>query len=146
MSQEITVSLERQGAIIDVDMESAALGRIHVDNNALDEDERAGSAKKLLGASVLYCYVAALDKALQVRGAAYETIRAKATVRAGADDKNRSRILGIVLDVVVRMSADDEETFERVSRVMRKGCLISASLEDAFPVTYNLSLECPEDD
>lgn len=146
MSQEITVSLERQGAIIDVDMESAALGRIHVDNNALDEDERAGSAKKLLGASVLYCYVAALDKALQVRGAAYETIRAKATVRAGADDKNRSRILGIVLDVVVRMSADDEETFERVSRVMRKGCLISASLEDAFPITYNLSLECPEDD
>lgn len=146
MSQEITVSLERQGAIIDVDMESSALGRIHVDNNALDEDERAGSAKKLLGASVLYCYVAALDKALQVRGAAYETIRAKATVRAGADDKNRSRILGIVLDVVVRMSADDEETFERVSRVMRKGCLISASLEDAFPVTYNLSLECPEDD
>lgn len=146
MSQEITVSLERQGAIIDVDMESAALGRIHVDNNALDEDERAGSAKKLLGASVLYCYVAALDKALQVRGAAYETIRAKATVRAGADDKNRSRILGIVLDVVVRMSADDEEVFERVSRVMRKGCLISASLEDAFPVTYNLSLECPEDD
>lgn len=146
MSQEITVSLERQGAIIDVDMESAALGRIHVDNNALDEDERAGSAKKLLGASVLYCYVAALDKALQVRGAAYETIRAKATVRAGADDKNRSRILGIVLDVVVRMSADDEEVFERVSRVMRKGCLISASLEDAFPITYNLSLECPEDD
>lgn len=146
MSQEITVSLERQGAIIDVDMESAALGRIHVDNNALDEDERAGSAKKLLGASVLYCYVAALDKALQVRGAAYETIRAKATVGAGADDKNRSRILGIVLDVVVRMSADDEEVFERVSRVMRKGCLISASLEDAFPITYNLSLECPEDD
>lgn len=146
MSQEMTVSLERRGAIIDVDMESAALGTIHVDNNALDEDERAGSAKKLLGASVLYCYVAALDKALQVRGAAYETIRAKATVRAGADDKNRSRILGIVLDVVVRMSADDEETFERVSKVMRKGCLISASLEDAFPVTYNLSLECPEDD
>lgn len=64
MSQEISVSLERHGAIIDLDMESAALGRLHIDNDALAEDERAGSAKKLLGASVLYCYIAALDKAL----------------------------------------------------------------------------------
>ncbi len=65
MSQEITVSLQRKGPLIDLDMESQALGKIHVDNNALPEEERAGSAKKLLGASVLYCYVAALDKALK---------------------------------------------------------------------------------
>ena len=64
MSQQTSVTLERRGPIIDLDMESAALGTIHVDNNALPEDERAGSAKKLLGSSVLFCYVAALDKAL----------------------------------------------------------------------------------
>lgn len=145
MSQEISVCLERHGAIIDLDMESAALGSVHIDNDALAEDERAGSAKKLLGASVLYCYIAALDKALDARGTRYDKIIGKATVTAGSDDKGRGRILGIVLDVTVRMNADYEETFERVSKVLRHGCLISASLEAAFPVTYNLKLECPDD-
>lgn len=52
---------------------------------------------------------------------------------AGSDDKGRGRILGIVLDVTVHMGEDYEETFERVSKVLRHGCLISASLEAAFP-------------
>ena len=45
------------------------------------------------------------------------------------------------------MHADEEyeDLFDRVAKVMRKGCLISASLEPAFPVTYNLELECPDD-
>lgn len=145
MSQEITVALERKGPLIDLDMESKALGRIVIDNNSIPEDERSGSAKKLLGASVLYCYVAALDKALDTRGAKYEAINAKATVRAGANDKGQSRILGITLDVVVRMDSENEEIFERVAKVLRHGCLISASLEAAFPIEYNLELECPDD-
>ena len=49
MSQELSVSLERHGAIIDLDMAGAALGRVHIDNGALPEEERAGTAKKLLG-------------------------------------------------------------------------------------------------
>ena len=145
MSQAISVSLERRGALIDLDMESGALGRIHVDNNALSDDERAGSAKKLLGASVLYCYAAALDKALDARGAKYDKIEARADVKAGADDKGRGRILGIDLHVTVHMDSEYEEIFDRVVKVMRGGCLVSASLEAAFPVTYDLKLECPDD-
>lgn len=145
MSQEVWVELERKGPIIDLNMESRALGEIHVDNDSLTEDERSGSAKKLLGASVLYCYVAALDKALDTRGAKYDSIRAKATVQAGANDKGQARILGIVLDVKVYMDADYEDIFERVAKVLRHGCLVSASLEAAFPVTYNLELVCPDD-
>lgn len=145
MSQEISVSLERRGPHIDLDMENAALGRIHVDNNALAADERAGSAKKLLGASVLYCYAAALDKALDTRGARYDAITARATVSAGNDELGRGRILGMVLDVTVHMDADYEDIFERVRKVLRNGCLISASLESAFPITYNLELQCPDD-
>lgn len=145
MSQEVSVELERKGTIIDLNMESKALGEIHVDNDSLPEDERSGSAKKLLGASVLYCYVAALDKALDTRGAKYDSIKAKATVQAGANDKGQARILGIVLDVKVHMDADYEDIFERVAKVLRHGCLISASLEAAFPVTYNLELVCPDD-
>ena len=75
----------------------------------------------------------------------YEKISAKATVNAGTDDKGRGRILGIVLDVTVHADEEYEDLFDRVAKVMRKGCLISASLEPAFPVTYNLELECPDD-
>ena len=145
MSQEASVSLQRCGSIIDLDMQSAALGQMHVDNDALPEDERAGSAKKLLGASVLYCYIAALDKALDARGAKYDNITGTATVKAGSDEKGRGRILGITLDVVVHMASEYEDIFERVGKVMRNGCLISASLDAAFPVVYNLELECPDD-
>lgn len=145
MSHEATVKLDRKGPIIDLDLESSALGAIHVDNNALPEDERAGSAKKLLGASVLYCYIAALDKALDTRGAKYDAIEGKATVKAGENDKGQGRIVGITLDVKVLMDADYEDIFERVSKIMRKGCLISATLEAAFPITYNLELVCPDD-
>lgn len=145
MSQEVSVELERKGPLIDLNMESMALGEIHVDNDALPEDERAGSAKKLLGASVLYCYIAALDKALDTRGAKYDSIKGKATVSAGSNDKGQGRILGITLDVTVHMDSDYEDTFERVAKVLKHGCLISASLEAAFPVTYNLNLVCPDD-
>ena len=145
MAQQTSVTLERRGALIDLNMESSALGKIHVDNNALPEDERAGSAKKLLGSAVLYCYVAALDKALDARGAKYDKITATADVKAGADDKGRGRILGIDLHVTVHMDSEYEEIFERVVKVMRGGCLVSASLEAAFPVTYDLKLECPDD-
>ncbi len=145
MSQEVSVSLQRRGPSIDLDMQTSAFGAVHVDMDALPEDERAGTAKKLLGASVLYCYVAALDKALDVRGARYEEIRARATVKAGNDEKNRSRILGVTLDVTVVMDEDYEEIFDRVARVMRHGCLISASLEAAFPVTYNLTFESADE-
>lgn len=141
MSQDVSVKLTRKGPLIDLDMESGALGAIHVNNDALPEDERSGSAKKLLGASVLYCYVAALDKALDTRGAKYDEIDAQAVVTAGTNDKGQGRILGIVLNIVVRMDSVYEDIFERVAKVLRHGCLISASLEAAFPVTYNLELE-----
>ena len=66
-------------------------------------------------------------------------------MQAASSGKGQGRILSITLDVTVRMDSDYEDIFERVSKVMRHSCLISASLEAAFPVTYNLKLECPDD-
>ena len=63
MSQEITVSPAKKGPLIDLDMESQALGKkIHVDNNAPPRRRKGRVGQKLLGASVLYCYVAALGQ------------------------------------------------------------------------------------
>ncbi|MBQ7739241.1 MAG: OsmC family protein [Desulfovibrionaceae bacterium] len=144
-NQVTSVSLVRRGAVVDFETKSQAIPNFHIDNELIPENERGGTAKKLLGSAVLYCYVAALSKALETRAINYERIEAQAQVTAGNDDKGRSRILGINLDVAVHMDADYEDLFERVKKVMRNGCLISASLEAAFPVTYNLTMVCPDD-
>ena len=138
MSHELSVSIARRGAKVDLDMESAAFGVISIDGAQIPAEERPGTAKKLLASSALYCYCAALDKALETRSAKYRRIEGKATVRTGTDDKGRGRVTGI----------EDQEyefIFDRVEKIMKQGCLITGSLEAAFPVKYNLNLECDED-
>lgn len=145
MSQEVSVSLTQTDNSIDINLEAPALGKIVIDTVKFSPDQRNGTAKRFLGEAALSCYTSSLAEALSARGAKFEEIRGKATVTAGANDKGQSRILGIALDVTVRMDADYEDIFDRVSKVLRNGCLITASLHEAFPVTYNLQLECPDD-
>ena len=140
MSHELSVSIARRGAKVDLDMESAAFGVISIDGELIPAEERPGTAKRLLASSALYCYCAALDKALETR-----RIEGKATVRTGTDDKGRGRVTGIDLDVTVFMDQEYEFIFDRVEKIMKQGCLITGSLEAAFPVKYNLNLECDED-
>ena len=140
MSHELSVSIARRGAKVDLDMESAAFGVISIDGEQIPAEERPGTAKKLLASSALYCYCAALDKALETRSAKYRRIEGKATVRTGTD-----RVTGIDLDVTVFMDQEYEFIFDRVEKIMKQGCLITGSLEAAFPVKYNLNLECDED-
>ena len=138
MSHELSVSIARRGAKVDLDMESAAFGVISIDGEQIPAEERPGTAKKLLASSALYCYCAALDKALETRSAKYRRIE-------GTDDKGRGRVTGIDLDVTVFMDQEYEFIFDRVEKIMKQGCLITGSLEAAFPVKYNLNLECDED-
>lgn len=144
MSHALTVSMTRKGAAIDMDMESGALGTISFNNNDIPADERAGTAKKLLASSALYCYCAALDKALESRKADYQRIEGKATLETGLDDMGRGRVTSIILDVTVFMSEEYEFIFDRVEKIMRQGCLITGSLHEAFPVKYNLELNCDD--
>lgn len=145
MSHELSVSITRQGSKVDLDMESAAFGVISIDGEAIPAEERPGTAKKLLASSALYCYCAALDKALETRSAQYRKIEGKATVQTGTDDKGRGRITGLSLDVTVYMDQEYEFIFDRVEKIMRQGCLVTGSLEAAFPVHYNLQLDCDEE-
>lgn len=145
MSHALSVSLTRAGSKIDLDMESVALGSISIDSAVLSADERAGTAKKLLAASALYCYCAALDKALDARKAEYRKIEASASLETATDDKGRARVSGITLDVTVFMDQEYEFIFERVEKIMKQGCLVTGSLEPAIPMKYNLQLECDDE-
>ena len=138
---ELSVSYERAGGKQVIDTKSQVLGEISIDYAQIPEDQRGGTAKQLLAASTLHCFCGALAKALETRGAEYERITATATLETGMDEKKRARVTGITLDVTVHMDEDYGFIFDRVEKIMRKGCLITASLHEAFPMTYNLQLE-----
>ncbi len=138
--QTVQVSLTRKGKVFSLDTECLALGQIRVDLDALPASESRGTAKRLLGSSVLYCFIGSFADALQARKAEFREISGNAVVTAGDDGTGRTRVLGITVNVEVEMDAVFNDTFEHVKKIMQRGCLISASLEPAFPITYNVSL------
>jgi osmotically inducible protein OsmC len=139
---EVIVSYNKEGEKRTIDTQSKILGELDINFDGIPEDERGGTAKQLLASSALYCFCGALGKALETRGAKYDRIHGTATLETGVDEKRRARVVGITLDVTVYMDEDYDFIFDRVEKIMQKGCLVTASLHDAFPMTYKLHHEC----
>ncbi|GFM34944.1 OsmC family protein [Desulfovibrio subterraneus] len=137
----VIVSYDREGEKQTINTGSKILGELNINYDGVPEDERGGTAKQLLASSALYCFCGALGKALETRGAKYERITGTATLETGVDDKKRARVIGIALDVTVYMDEEFEFIFDRVEKIMQQGCLVTASLHEAFPVTYKLHHE-----
>ncbi len=138
---ELVVTYAREGAMQSIRTGSPVLGDLTIDHTGVPEDQRGGTAKQLLASSALYCFCGAFAKALEARGAVFAKIEGKATLETGLDDKKRARVTGIALDVTVFMDDEYEFIFERVAKIMQQGCLVTASLEQAFPITYKLRHE-----
>lgn len=137
----MSISYSRQGDVHTIETGGAALPRIVVDNSSLPEDQRGGTAKQLLGAAAVYCYMSALCSALDARGIEYEKVGATATLDVGSNDLGQGRVKKIAIDAAITLSEDDEPAFERVAKVMRQGCLITGSLHDGIQMSYNLTPE-----
>ncbi|MFV0348452.1 MAG: OsmC family protein [Halodesulfovibrio sp.] len=137
----VIVSYDREGEKQTINTGSKILGELNINYDGVPEDERGGTAKQLLASSALYCFCGALGKALETRGAKYERITGTATLETGVDDKKRARVIGIALEVTVYMDEEFEFIFDRVEKIMQQGCLVTASLHEAFPVTYKLHHE-----
>lgn len=138
---DLVVSYTREGDKQVIDTQSSIMGTIDVDYTGVPEDARGGTAKQLLASSALYCFCGAFAKALEVRGASYEKIYGTATLHTGLDEMKRARVTGIDIEVTVEMDEEHEFTFDRVEKIMKQGCLITASLEAAFPMKYTLHHE-----
>lgn len=138
---EVIVSYDREGEKQTIHTGSKVLGDLDIDYTGVPEDERGGTAKQLLASAALYCFCGALGKALETRGAKYERITGTATLETGLDEKKRARVAGVVLDVKVHMDEEFEFIFDRVEKIMQQGCLVTASLHAAFPITYKLHHE-----
>lgn len=141
---DLSVTYTREGEAQFIHTGSPILGDLSIDYTGVPEDQRGGTAKQLLASAALYCFCGAFSKALQTRGAAYRKITGKATLETGLDDKKRARVTSIALDVTAHMDEEYEFIFERVVKIMQQGCLVTASLENAFPITYKMHLEADD--
>ena len=139
---EVIVTYDKEGESQKIHTGSQILGDIDINYEGVPEDQRGGTAKQLLASSALYCFCGAFGKALETRGATYERITGTATLETGLDEKKRARVTGITLDVTVHMDEDYDFVFDRVEKIMKQGCLVTASLHDAFPMTYKMHHEC----
>ena len=98
-----------------------------------------------MGASALFCFCAALNAALESRGVHYEDLNATATLDVDANAAGQSRVLKITIDASLSLDEEDEDTFERVRKIMSRGCLVTGSLHDGIEMAYNLTPNYKED-
>lgn len=129
----------RKGNVHTIDFGIPAMGTLVIDYDQVPKEERAGIAKALLSVSTLACYVSTLGIALETRGADFSEISAEANLVLGQNDNSQARITGIDLDASVTLSGDDDEIFERCQKIMRNGCLVTASIHEGIHMNYTLS-------
>lgn len=140
----LEIKYHREGDVHIIETGSRALGTIRIDQTGVPQEERAGTAKQLLGASALFCYCAAVDAFLKARAADYLTMDAEALVETGTNDQGLGRITSLSLKAVVRIDEDDAAVFERCQKAMRQGCLVTNSLKEGIKTTYTLEAEIEE--
>ncbi len=140
----IQVKYSREGEKHTINTGNAAIGDIIINTKDIPAEERNGTAKQLLCASTLYCYCSALVSAMETRGLEYKNLNAIAHLSAGNNENNVSRVLEIELEVHVEIDEDDLDTFERIQKVMRNGCLVTSSLHEGIHMKYNLIADYDE--
>ena len=141
---DITVSYTREDQVELIHTASPLLGELRLHDPKVPGGGR-GNARQLLAASALSCYCSSLAGALDTRGLD-ASIAGTATVHMGSLDGQRGapkRITGITLSVTVFLADAHAALFAEVEEVMRQGCLVTASLEAAFPVTCTLRRAVP---
>ena len=108
-----------------------------LDYDSVPEAEHGGQMRKLLCASALGCFAGSARAALQTRGATIHHLRGTAQAHTGAGEGG-SRVTAIDIRVEVKVGDGDGDTFAKVEKILRKGCLITRSLTPGIAVTHEL--------
>ncbi len=120
---------------------SAVLGDLTLDYTNIPEAERGGTSVKLLAGAALYCFSSTLSGALNARAVKWSRISGEAEAVTGKDEAGRGRVLSLRLSVTVQLPEDYADTFERCKKIMRSGCLITASLEGGMDLQYDIKAD-----
>jgi len=117
---------------------SPALPEIRIDYAGIPEDQRAGTATRLLCAAALYCQAATLGAALTSRKAKVKTLTGEAVPERGRDERGRSKVSKITIKMQVEVGAADQAVLNKCRLIMRSGCLITNSLSDGIATEYTI--------
>ena len=139
---QVNIKYNREGDIHTLKTEDGAFPGITVDNTGLPEEKKSGTAKQLLGCAAVFCYMSALVGSMEARNMPFSHVAATASLEVGKNDLGLGRITKIIIDANVTIPSDSEDTFARVEKVMRKGCLVTASLHEGIEMEYKLNHTC----
>ena len=119
-------------------VDSQVMGDISIDTTDIPPDAQAGTSAKLLGAACLNCYVETFADAMEARGALVNKLQGSASILKGKDDHGRTKITSI--DIQVKVGIDDTylPQFEKCKKIMKRGCLITYSIESSVNITYDI--------
>ena len=122
-----------------IQLDSESLTDIQVDYTGIPQEERGGTAAKLLGASCLYCFASTLGTALTTRGAEVKSMKGRVSLEKGKDEIRRTKVTEMTITVDVEIDDKDEETLEKCKKIMNRGCLITYTVEESIDVEYEIN-------
>jgi osmotically inducible protein OsmC len=137
--QKFSVTYERQGNDGHrVGLGLAALSDLKVDYTGIPQEQRGGTATRLLLASALYCFASTFASALKARGADILGLTGRASCEKGRDSAYRTKILSMRIELYVAIDDKDAAVLEKAKLLMEKGCLVTYSLEDAIEIEHEI--------
>jgi len=113
---------------------SKALPDISIDYTGMTQEQRAGTARKLLSAAALYCFASTLGSSLRARGVNIKSLWGRASAETGQDDYKRTKVAKIRIEVDVDLDDADLPVLEKCSTIAERGCLVTYSLEEGIEV------------
>jgi len=119
-------------------MDSQVTNDIVIDATDIPLEGRAGTSAKLLGAACLNCYLGTFTDAMEARDAVINKLQGSALIQKGKDDKGRTKITCIEIQVKVGIDDKDLPQFEKCKKIMKRGCLITYSIESSVNITYDI--------
>jgi organic hydroperoxide reductase OsmC/OhrA len=103
------------------------------------EDKSVGVARTFLAASGTYCMSGALYSLLRARGVDVNGISATSSVKMGKDDKGKSWVEGLNIDIQLDIPDESIDTLDHCVKLLENGCLVTRSLKKGIHVNHTIS-------
>jgi len=131
-------SLENKDLIIRFNSE--VIDDLRIKRHGIPAEKMGGEARQLLAASLATCLCSAFLSILDHVGVEYRRLHGDVTVHTGEDGTGHLRVDEIKIDLKVEIPKDKDvaEGFRRAERIIRRGCLMSRSLERGIKVSYEI--------
>lgn len=117
------------------------LNDIDVELSKIPEDKREGVARSFLAASAMYCMSGALYYMLRARGVDVNGISATSSVKMGKDDKGKSWVEGLNLDIHADIPDESRDVLDHCVSLLKDGCLVTRSLKKGIRVNHTISFK-----